>query len=176
MMIFHMTHAHPLIGALLERREDLRRYFAARVGDADADDLVQETYLRAAAVPDDAEVRSPGAYLYRLGANVMLDRLRQQRARGNRDGDWREAMVSSTASGEDMDDSAPADRALIARDRLRRLRDALGELPESVQRTFHLHKVEGLSHAEVAARLGVSRSLVEKHMMRALKHLLAVPE
>jgi RNA polymerase sigma-70 factor (ECF subfamily) len=36
-----------------------------------------------------------------------------------------------------------------------------------------MHKFEGLSHPEVAAQLGISRSAVEKHMMAALKHLLA---
>ncbi len=171
-----MMHTNTLVEAFLTRRDDLRRYFAARVGDAEADDLVQETYLRAAATSAEVSVRSPGAYLYRLGANVMLDRIRQQRARRARDGDWHDATVTCAAGGDDMDDAAPADRTLIARERLRRLSEALGELPEAVQRTFRLHKIEGLSHGEVAARLGVSRSLVEKHMMRALKHLLTVAE
>lgn len=165
-----------LVNAFMARRDDLRRYFAARVGDAEADDLLQETYLRAAGTSAHAEIRSPGAYLYRLGANVMLDRIRQQRARRARDGDWHDATVTSAAGGDDMDDAALADRTVMARERLRRLSEAMAELPDAVQRTFHLHKIEGLSHSEVAARLGVSKSLVEKHMMRALKHLLAVAE
>ncbi|WP_083836150.1 sigma factor-like helix-turn-helix DNA-binding protein [Sphingomonas elodea] len=35
---------------------------------------------------------------------------------------------------------------------------ALAELPEGVQRSFRLHKLEGLSHAEVAAQMGVSKA------------------
>jgi RNA polymerase sigma factor (sigma-70 family) len=46
-------------------------------------------------------------------------------------------------------------------------------LPPQTQRVFRMHKLEGLSHAETAARLGVSKSAVEKHMITALKRLLA---
>lgn len=45
------------------------------------------------------------------------------------------------------------------------------ELPPRTQEVFRVHKLEGLSHAETAARLGVSKSAVEKHMIAVLKHL-----
>ncbi|QXT34782.1 RNA polymerase sigma factor [Sphingomonas sanguinis] len=175
-MMVLMTEPNLLTAAFLEKRSDLRRYFAARVGGDDADDLVQETYLRIVHSDPKLEIRKPSAYLYQLANNIMLDRLRQSRARGAREGRWHSATVTRTASGEDMDDAIPADRVLISRDRLERLRRALEELPEAVERTFYMHKIEGLSHREVASRLGVSQSLVEKHMMRALRHLMSVPE
>ncbi len=171
-----MTQPNVLCATVLTKRDDLRRYFAARVGNDEADDLVQETYLRVLHVGPDADIRNPTAYLYRLANNIMLDRRRQAHARQSRDGSWHSATVTTTASGDDMDDAASAERVLVSRDRLERLRRALEELPEAVERTFYMHKVDGLSHSEVAARLGISRSLVEKHMMRALRHLLTVPQ
>ncbi|MEJ2410426.1 MAG: RNA polymerase sigma factor [Novosphingobium sp.] len=162
----------PLLDAFYERRAELKRYFAARVGDADADDLVQETYIKIAAITDDRDIRSPGAYIYRVGNNVMLDRLRKQRATAARENEWRRITGTLSSSGEDVFDAVPADEVLISRDNLRRLLAALEELPENVQNTFRRHKFDGLSHSEVAAEFGVSRSLVEKHMMFALKHLI----
>ena len=60
-----------------------------------------------------------------------------------------------------------------AQSRMALLTEALTELSPQTQRVFRMHKFEGMSHPEVAAALGISRSAVEKHMMAALKHLLA---
>jgi RNA polymerase sigma-70 factor (ECF subfamily) len=62
---------------------------------------------------------------------------------------------------------------VAARQRLALLTAAIAELNPQTQKIFRMHKFEGLSHPEVAAALGISRSAVEKHMMAALKHLLA---
>ena len=62
---------------------------------------------------------------------------------------------------------------MAGRQRLALLTRALSDLPDKTSAIFRLHKFEGLSYAEVAARLGISRSSVEKHMMDALRHLAA---
>lgn len=160
-----------LLDAFLARRAALLRYFAARVGQAEGQDIVQEIYLRVVSVRCYTEVQHPGGYLYRLGNNILLDRLRQDRARARRDRDWREANHNVSVGGEDVSDAVPQDEALIARDQLRQMRIALAALPEAVQTSFRLHKIDGLTHAQVAERMGVSRSLIEKHMMSALRHL-----
>jgi RNA polymerase sigma-70 factor (ECF subfamily) len=69
-------------------------------------------------------------------------------------------------------EDAPPEEAIDARRRLARVVKALDELPANIQRTFRMHKFDGLSHAEVAAALGISRSSVEKQVSAALKHLL----
>lgn len=164
--------ATPLLAAYFERRDELRRFFLARTGSpAEADDLLQDLYLKVAdAAPPD--LRSPGAYLYRLAANVMLDRMRQQRRSAARDGAWREVNTTISAS-EAVNEEPDAEAALAARQRLERVLAAVESLPPQTRRVFRMHKLEGLSHAETAARLGVSKSAVEKHMIAALKHLLA---
>ncbi|WP_084579539.1 RNA polymerase sigma factor [Sphingomonas azotifigens] len=167
-----MPEPSALIAAFLARRTALLHYFSKRVGEVEAEDLLQEVYVRIATLPDE-DIRNPGGYLYRLGSNIMLDRLRQNQSRAARDHAWRETHHVVTDSGEDVSDTVPADEALIARDQVRHIERALGELPEAVQQSFRMHKLEGLSHAEVAERMGVSRSLIEKHMMRAMRHLVA---
>lgn len=163
--------AHPLLAVYLERRADLVRYFRARLrSEAAAEDLVQDIYLKIAEPPD-RPVENPAAYLYRLGSNLMLDRLKQQRRASRRDGDWRQATTTTTG-GEDAADAPPADEAAAARLRLEKVVEVVKELPEPVREAFRLHKIEGLSHAETAAAMGVSRSSVEKYIMTSLKRIV----
>ncbi|MOA65525.1 putative RNA polymerase sigma factor FecI [compost metagenome] len=56
------------------------------------------------------------------------------------------------------------------RQRLELMQRALGELSKPCRDSFLLRKLEGLSHQEIAERLGISRSLVEKHIVNAMKH------
>ncbi len=155
----------------LERREDLRRFFLARLGgSADIEDLVQELYLKVQTVAPE-EIDNPPAYLYRLASNLMLDRLRRNKRAGARETEWRRthhAMVGA----EDVADTPDAEAAVIARQRLEKLSKALSTLSPITQKVFRLHKFEGLTHVETAARMSISRSAVEKHVSLALNHLL----
>lgn len=160
-----------LLAAYLSRREDLVRFFALRLkSDAAAEDLVQDIYLRVAAAPRDLDVRNPGAYLYRLGSNLMLDRIRGERRSAARDYAWRESHRTIEGAEEVAEDPS-AEAQVAARQRLAAVVEVLSELPEQTQKVFRLHKFEGLSHAEVAQKLGISRSGVEKHVMAVLRRL-----
>jgi RNA polymerase sigma factor (sigma-70 family) len=167
-----MTDARPaLLAAYLERRDDLVRFFALRLkSQTAAEDLVQDIYLRIAAVGRDVDVRNPAGYLYRLGSNLMLDRLRGERRTAARDHDWRESH-RTVRGGDEVSEDPAADDAVAARQRLAAIVAVLRELPEQTQRVFRMHKFDGLSHAEVAQALGISRSAVEKHCMAVLKRL-----
>lgn len=56
------------------------------------------------------------------------------------------------------------------RDKVAALSVLLNELPVACRTAFIMNKVEGLSHREIAETLGISVSMVEKHMLRALSH------
>jgi len=161
----------PLVSVYLERREDMRRFFLARLGGrGDVEDLVQDLYLKVLAVTE-TPIENPSAYLYRLASNLMLDRLRQAKRSSVRESEWRRTHHSSFGA-LDVADTPDAESAVIARQRLDRLASALGALAPLTQRVFRLHKFEGLTHAETAQRLGISRSAVEKHVSLALGHLV----
>lgn len=167
-----MAAETPLLERYLERTGEMRRFFQARLGPAaDIEDLVQELYLKVRAVPADEPVLNPDAFLYRLAHNLMLDRLRAKRRAGARDAEWRRNNQASIGV-LDVADAPDAESAVIARQRLQKLMTALETLAPATQRAFRLHKFEGLSQAEAAERMGVSRSAVEKHIALALKHLM----
>jgi RNA polymerase sigma factor (sigma-70 family) len=164
-----------LVDAYLAKRGDLIRFFTQRLrSPAAAEDLVQEIYLKLAAVDPSVQFDNPGAFLFRLGSNLMLDKIRGERRSAVRDADYRQGH-HAVVGGEDVADLAPADEAVAAKLRLERLVEILKGLPPLTQTVFSRHKFDGLSHSEVAAELRISRSAVEKHVSAALKYLLARP-
>lgn len=163
-----------LLETYLERRAALVRFFTVRTGsDALAEDIVQDMFLKLQAMTPDAltEIRNPAAFLYRLGSNIMLDRARGRRRSDRRDDDWVRAAGGSEGADASSDEPSPEDAAW-ARLKLGRVIAAIHALPPNPQTAFRLHKLEGLTHAETAETMGLSRSAVEKYVSAALKHLL----
>jgi len=166
----------PLLSIYFEQRGPLIRFFAARSGSAvEAEDLVQELYLKVSNTEVETEIANPRAYLFRLANNLMLDRARQARRSAARDTAYRDSTVE-TVGAEDVVDAPSAETQVAARQRLALITQRLAELPPKVREAFRLHKFEGMSHPEVAARMGVSRSAVEKYISAGLKHLLGIGE
>jgi RNA polymerase sigma-70 factor (ECF subfamily) len=162
-----------LLETYLARRPDLVRFFTLRLRSAAAaEDVVQDIYLRIAALDPRTEIHNPVGYLYRLGSNLMLDRLRGERRTAVRDASWRDSHRTLVGS-EEIADEPSAEQQVAARQRLDATIAALRDLPPQTQRVFRMHKFDGMSHPEVAQALGISRSAVEKHVMAALKLLSA---
>ena len=163
---------NPVLSVYLEKRANLVRFFAARLGSLEAsEDLAQDLYLKVVALGPIPDLQSPMALLYRMGANLMLDRLRQERRAAAREDAWLRTS-HTTVGGEEVVDQPPADEALASRQRLTRLVAELEALPPRMRRAFQLHKLEGMSHAETARAMGISISAVEKHVSGALKALV----
>lgn len=165
----------PLIRAYLEKRAQLVRFFAVRTGSpAEAEDIVQEVFLHIGAV-DGASIANPVAYFYKLGSNILLDRVRAQRRTAAREDAYADTLSNPTPEGPAGD--APSPEAVWAsRRRLKQVMDVVDGFPQQRRRVFVMHKLEGLSYGEVAAALGVSKSAVEKHMIAALRDLAKLTE
>lgn len=158
-----------LLAILAAERAALLRFLAARTGDpAGAEDLLQELWIKVRQAGH-GPIGNGRAYLFRMAQNLVLDGLRERRRREARESAW---IGEAAPTGADpADAAATAEEQLIARGEAERLACAVETLPEGARRVLRLHKIEGLSHAEVAARLGISRSGVEKHMAVAMAHL-----
>jgi len=156
------------------RRDVLLRYLArlcgdGRGGDGGAEDLLQELYLRLAQVPDTAQIQEPLAFLFRMAANLWLNRRRAGASRKARDEAWHDL---DPVTDHEADARPDAESTLGARQELRAVLKDLDGLPPRTRDIFRLHKLEGLSQAEVARRLDISVSAVEKHLSGALRHLV----
>ena len=154
----------------VEMRGELLRFLVARTGSAsEAEDIVQDVWLRLQSAHS-GPVGNPRAYMYRIAQNLVLDRIRDRRRRERREIDWAEGGAGPV-TGETADTRPDAPAQIIEREDAAALAAAIAALPEAAGRAFRLHKLEGLPHAEVATRLGISRSGVEKHIAVAMAHL-----
>ncbi len=130
----------------------------------DASDIVQDAYLRLTAALDRTDVRDPGAFLRTTAINLIRDRSRASAIRRHiviRDGDTYEHVACPSPSTE---------QAAIGRQQLAILEAALAELHPKRRAALVLYRFDNLTHAEIAQQLGISISMVEKHVRLALDH------
>jgi RNA polymerase sigma-70 factor (ECF subfamily) len=163
---------HSLVVALVQHYDDLIDHLRRRFGDAaSAQDVVHDVCLRLLSDPPAAEVRMPLAFLRRTATHLAIDRYRVEQARG--------AWVSSEAEPPDVAGDVPGvERLLDARREIELLACAIETLPPRCREVFVMHKIHEMPQPEVAARLGISRNMVEKHVMRGLaacREALATP-
>ena len=129
----------PLLAAFLEKRENLVLFLAARMRSApEAEDLVQDLYLKVAAMAPGAEIRAPQALLYRMAANLMVDHVRSAQRASQRNAEWR-LDTRTTLGAQDVVAEPAADEALVERERVRQLAQAVADLPPQMGRAFRLH-------------------------------------
>jgi RNA polymerase sigma-70 factor (ECF subfamily) len=150
-----------LLRAFLENHRDLVRFLSRRLRCLfTARDLAQDVYLRLARSGGDETIENPRALLFRIAVNVAIDHVRVQGRRA-------ELLREANALLWDQEDEISPERQILAKDELARIGAALGCLPERTRRVFYLNRFEGVTQSEIALRLGISRTSVEKHMRRA---------
>ncbi|MEQ8736498.1 MAG: RNA polymerase sigma factor [Rhodospirillaceae bacterium] len=149
----------------------LRRFLTARFGnEADADDVVQETFIKLHHVAQSENIENVKALAFSIARNLSVDLIRRNTRAKARDSAY--GGLRTDTAGEDFVDRTPdAERQLAGRQDLACLLNALETLTPKVRQAFVLHKIDGHSYAEVARLMGLSKSTVEKHMIKALRLL-----
>ena len=166
--------------AVMERNN--RRLFRVARGvlknDADAEDVVQETYLRAFANLDSyAGTAALSTWLTSIALNEALGRLRRRRPMIDID----EIVGPASAQGDRggrvipfplVQPAASDPEHAAARAEIQHLLErAIDDLPDSFRMTFILRFVEQMSVEETAACLGVPEDTVKTRVHRAKRRL-----
>lgn len=151
---------------MLERfYRELLNFLHRQVNDRDtAADLAQESYARVLAVQHAGRpVLDVRALLYSTARNLVTDQYRRAEVRRHE---------SLDAIDEPDQPLAPRhlqpDEALGSRQAIAAYADAIDNLPPRCREAFVLHLIDGLPQAEVAQRMGISVSMVEKHVVRGM--------
>jgi len=141
-------------GAVRDLRFYLRRTLHQN---DDADDVAQEAMLRIWNARETVSLDTARPLLFRIASNLAIDRLREQRR-------WRFTGIEDAPPETE---AVPADRALAARQELKIIEAAIAALPDNCRAAFIGSRVEGKKHAEIALAMGISKSMVEKHVAEA---------
>lgn len=143
---------------------ELLRFLSRLVKDSDtASDIAQESYVRILSLRNSGTpISDPRGLLYRTARNLVIDTHRRATVRA-RSVEELEGMDEPAA-----DASNQPEQAWESSERAQVLLAAIEALPPRCREAFVLHKFDGLSHAEVADRMGISRNMVEKHIIRGV--------
>jgi len=148
--------------------ENQRRVFQIAYGvlgnPADAEDVAQETFLRAyQKFSSLREAEKFRQWVNRIAFRLALNRQRGQRRRVARDSAWHVAEFAAAADGE---------KAAEQRLMLQRLRSQIEELPEKLRGVLQLSLVEEMQAEDVGSVLGIPAGTVRSRLHTARKLLL----
>jgi RNA polymerase sigma factor (sigma-70 family) len=138
---------------------------------SDITDFRQEIYTRVLAAAHDEIPANAKSFLFSTARNLLINLVKHERV----------VPIEAVADVEALNvaiDAAGPERTLVSRDELRHLQAALDRLPARAREAFTLAFFEDLSAQEIAARMGVSRAMVSKHLangLRALTDMLSGP-
>ncbi len=145
--------------------EELEKFLSARTHSKELVEVImQEIYLKLMAIPDLAVIKNPSAYLNRLANNLFIDHYRQQQRLQQH---FHEQPVDDC---EFIEPSPSLPEQIHYEQLLAAYQQALSELPGYVQQIVRLYHIDGLTHLEIARKIGKSTSWVEKSITRALLH------
>lgn len=149
-----------------EFRPALLRYFSRRVrAQHEVEDLVHDVLVRLVRNQGFADTESVRGYLFQTANSVLVDAVRRRASlRADHHVEFDADMHADEVFGPD--------HVLQARQELTRATTVVMELPELTRTIFVLRRLEGMKYKDIAARLGMSLSTVEKHMQRAVMHVV----
>lgn len=162
-----------LDAAIVAYYDDIRMAVRKRgAGQNQATEIVHDLYLQLSRKPDHLRgKRSVRAFLIRAAINLRLDRMRRTAF---------EARLFEALESDDHPaapaSAAPPGLALESRlDRPKRLsflQQAILDLPPQCRNVFIAHRIAGMDKDEIAGALRIRRGMVNRHLKKAMLHLL----
>ncbi|KAF1024172.1 MAG: putative RNA polymerase sigma factor FecI [Pseudomonas sp.] len=145
---------------------DILHFLRKRTDNAsDAADMTQDVFTQWLDYRDRGRVEQPRAFLFQMARNLLRDHWRKQKVRNS--AHHHPAQADGEPVTESHDDPMAAAQRL---QHLEQLKEVLAELSPRRREALMLHRFEGLSQVQIAGRMGVSVSMVEKHIALALLH------
>ena len=143
---------------------ELRGYLRRKFLQFDIDDIVQETYARLFRANEKSPLRSVRAFLFTTARNAAVDIYRRRQV----------VTIDGVANLECLpvvEDKPDAFERLCHDQELELLADAIESLPDRCRCIVKLRKLEGLSHREIAVRLGIAESTVNVQITNGILKL-----
>lgn len=148
-------------------RAPLLRYFERRVRtQEDAEELTQEVFIRLLRRPTDDQIDNIEGFVFITAANLLKDHYRSRSRR--RDTQSIHGLEFESLAQDPAQDPA---KQVEGRAQIGVLVEAIKALPPKCRAVFVMHRLDEVPHTEIARRLGITVSMVEKHIATAMNHL-----
>lgn len=139
----------------------LRSYFARRVSIEDAEDLVQEVFLKLQSSKFIRPIENVEGYIFATARNVLIDFSRSTKgSKAYSFETWSEAYEPA--------DALSPERIAIGHEEFRRVMQTIINLPPRTRQAFEMHRFQNLTYQEISERMGIKKDSVKDLMHRAL--------
>jgi RNA polymerase sigma factor (sigma-70 family) len=153
-------------------RGPLLAYFLKRVKNRnEAEDLTQEVFVRLLHHPDRHNGHTLDGYVFTIAANLLRDRAKSVTGGHDRRIQSLDLLAEKEAFSANLVEERNPERVLVGKQTIQDVLEALAELGERTRDVFILARLENVQHREIGAMYGISVSMVEKMMMKAMAHL-----
>ena len=147
----------------MQNQVSLRNYISRFMVSAhEIDDVSQETFLRAYKAEQKTAIDQPKAFLFRVAKNMMLSEF-SNKTRKMID------YVDDFEQGQPQGHSENLEDSMIARQKLGVYCEAVASLPPRCRQVILMKKVYGMSYKEIARRMNITVSAVEKQLVKGGK-------
>ncbi|MCL6683043.1 RNA polymerase sigma factor [Sphingomonas alba] len=143
-----------------QHRQQLLRYLRAHGAGEEAEDLLQELWIKLSSAPS-GPIGAPRNYLFRAATNLMIDRRRSENQAQRRDVEW--TRLTDRLPESPANDPGP-DRTVDGQRQLALVERELARLPSRAVAVFRLHRIDGQTQRQIASSMGVSSSTIESDL------------
>jgi len=145
-------------------RQELCAYIISKFGvdPSDAEDIVQSAFAKFAELDDVMSVENPRAFLFKACSNIAIDIKRHNKVRYGYSSEVSELEEEAT-------DSVGPERENESRQRLGIIAKVMWAMPSKRRQLLMMSRFDGLSYAEIARQVGLSETVVRKHIAKALE-------
>ena len=162
----HDMNEPELISALYDEYNDRLHHYIKRLmhPDEDAEDVAHEVYLRLIRHRKRHDLRPSFALIRTIATNILTDRFRKRRAQsaGKHIPLEKVELVSPQPTPEEI---------AWSRESLRMIKTVFDGLNKTTREAFVLHRFGGLTYEQIAEEMGISRSMVQRHISSVLLEL-----
>lgn len=132
----------------------------------DVDDVVQESYLRIWRSRTEQPIQSAKAFLFCIARRIAIDVIRRNKTSQN------DAVANLDVSCV-LEEGVNVVETVSRRQEIALLAEAIDALPSQCRKIMVLRKIEGLSHREIASRLGITEATVHAQLQRGMQKCMA---